>query len=56
MAKTRAVHTSDESGLVLALDGGSLRVGRIRADAGKETAQEFSKRAGLSARDRFESA
>lgn len=45
----------DDGGLVLALRDGSLRVGRVRADSGKEHASEFSKRAGLSAGDRAES-
>lgn len=46
----------DESGLTLALAGGSLRVGRVRAELGKEPAREFAARTGLSAGDRFESA
>lgn len=46
----------DEAGLVLALRGGQLHVGRVRADAGKEKASEFAVRAGLSVGERVESA
>ncbi len=46
----------EESGLTLALDGGSLRVGRVRAERGKEPAREYTARAGLSVGDRLESA
>lgn len=50
------VRSVDPSGLVLALDGGALRVGRVRADAAKEPAHEFAQRSGLAPGDRFESA
>ncbi|HXX48347.1 MAG TPA: formyltransferase family protein [Myxococcota bacterium] len=45
----------DESGLVVALRGGALRVGRVRADGAKEPAQAFAARAGLAAGGRLES-
>ncbi len=45
----------DERGLALALRGGVLRVGRVRADAGKEPAQDFAARTGLAAGARLES-
>jgi len=41
-------------GLRIALDGGTLRVGRVRADAGKEAAADFAARAGLAAGDVLE--
>jgi methionyl-tRNA formyltransferase len=50
------VSSVDASGLVLALNGGALRVGRVRADAAKEAAHEFAQRAGLAPGQRFESA
>ena len=37
----------DERGLCLALHGGVLCVGRVRADGGKEPAQDFAARTGL---------
>lgn len=40
----------------LALRGGSLKVGRVRGDAGKEPAAEFARRHGLEPGARFESA
>ena len=43
----------DEAGLRIALPGGSIRVGRVRADAGKEGAQEFAQRVGLRPGDRI---
>lgn len=46
----------DASGLRIALRGGVLRVGRVRADMGKEAASAFCERAGLSSGDRLESA
>ncbi len=45
----------DERGLVLALRGAVLRVGRVRADAGKEPAQAFASRTGLAAGARLAS-
>jgi len=50
-----SVMASDPSGLVVALRGGALRVGRVRADLGKEPAHAFAARAGLAAGGRFES-
>ncbi len=44
----------DASGLRLALRGGVLRVGRVRADMGKEAATAFAERAGLRSGDRVE--
>ena len=44
-----------EGGLVIALRGGSLRVRRVRGDAGKEAAEMFAARAGLAPGARFES-
>lgn len=41
-------------GMVIALRGGSLRVKRVRADAGKEAAEMFAARAGLAPGGRFE--
>ncbi|MFQ5699102.1 MAG: methionyl-tRNA formyltransferase [Myxococcota bacterium] len=46
----------DEDGIRIALRDGTLRVGRVRADAGKEAAREFAARHSLRAGDRFESA
>ena len=46
----------DASGLRLALRGGVLRVGRVRADMGKEPAAAFVERAGLGSGDRIEGA
>jgi methionyl-tRNA formyltransferase len=37
----------DSMGLVIALRGGALRVGRVRADGGKEAAHAFAARVGL---------
>jgi methionyl-tRNA formyltransferase len=45
----------DAAGLVVALRGGALRVGRVRADQAKEPAQAFAERAGLGAGGRLES-
>ncbi|MEE9278686.1 MAG: methionyl-tRNA formyltransferase [Myxococcota bacterium] len=45
----------DSSGLRLALRGGVLRIGRVRADMGKEAASAFAERAGLASGDRVES-
>jgi methionyl-tRNA formyltransferase len=46
----------DERGLRIALRGGSLRVGRVRADGAKEQGAAFAARRGLRAGDRLESA
>ncbi len=46
-APAGTVESIDDGGLVLALEGGRLRVGRVRGDAGKEPAQAFAERAGL---------
>jgi len=48
------VRAVDASGLGIALRGGTLRVARVRADAGKETAQQFAERAGLTPGARLE--
>ena len=45
----------DEGGLRLALRGGSLRVGRVRGERGKEAAYDFCQRRGLRTGDRLES-
>jgi methionyl-tRNA formyltransferase len=45
----------DDDGLALALRGGTLRVGRVRAGAGKEAAGEFAERSGLAPGERVES-
>ena len=42
-----SVVACDDAGLAIALRGGSLRVKRVRADAGKEAAQMFARRVGL---------
>jgi methionyl-tRNA formyltransferase len=42
-------------GMVIALRGGSLRVKRVRAEAGKEAAEMFAARVGLAPGGRFES-
>ena len=34
----------DEKGIVIGLRGGTLRLGRIRADRGKEPAQDYVRR------------
>jgi methionyl-tRNA formyltransferase len=39
----------DEKGIRIGLRGGALRIGRVRADAGKEPAAEFVERCGLEA-------
>jgi methionyl-tRNA formyltransferase len=49
------VIASDSTGLAIALRGGALRVGRVRADGAKEPAQAFAERAGLGAGGRLES-
>ena len=45
----------DDKGLVLALSGGRLRIGRVRADGPKEPAQQFAQRVGLGTGDRVSS-
>ena len=54
-AEPGTVGCVDERGIVLALQGASVRVGRVRGDSGKEPAQEFAKRTGLEAGERIES-
>ena len=44
----------DATGLRLALKGGVLRIGRVRADMAKEAASAFAARVGLSSGDRVE--
>ena len=46
----------DAQGLRLSLSGGSLRIARVRADAGKEAALAFAERVGLRKGDRLEGA
>ena len=46
----------DKDGLLLALSGGALRIGRVRADAGKEPVADFAARRGLAAGHRIQSA
>ncbi len=46
-AATGSIVTIDDAGLHIALDGGTLRIGRVRADGGKEGAAEFASRMGL---------
>ncbi|HTO69681.1 MAG TPA: methionyl-tRNA formyltransferase [Myxococcota bacterium] len=50
-----SVVSCDASGLVVALRGGALRIGRVRADAAKEPAQAYAARVGLAPGARFES-
>lgn len=45
----------NERGLRIALAGGSLEIGRVRADTGKESARVFAERVGLRAGDRLAS-
>ncbi len=45
-----------ESGIAIALAGGDLRVKRVRADKGKESAARFAERVGVRPGGRFESA
>ncbi|HKC50627.1 MAG TPA: methionyl-tRNA formyltransferase [Myxococcota bacterium] len=45
----------DDSGLVIALRGGALRIARVRADGAKEPAHVFAARVGLGVGGRFES-
>ena len=45
------ISSVDDEGMVIALKGGSLRVGRVRADGGKESASDFLERAGLGVGD-----
>lgn len=54
-AKPGTVTSIEDTGLCIALDGGSLRVGRIRADRGKEPARQLALRAGLQVGDCLES-
>ena len=50
-APTGSVIDVAESGALIQLDGGVLRVGRVRGDAGKETSADFAKRTGFKAGD-----
>jgi methionyl-tRNA formyltransferase len=50
-----SVSRCDASGLLVALRGGALRVGRVRADQAKEPAQAFAARVGLGPGGRLES-
>jgi hypothetical protein len=43
----------DRDGLLIALRGGRLRVGRVRADAAKEPAAAFAQRCSLKPGSRF---
>ncbi len=45
--------SSDDNGMVLAVGDGAIRIGRVRADSGKEPAQAFIERSGAT---RFDSA
>ncbi len=54
-AEVGSVVAIDGAGLAIALRAGVLRVKRVRADAGKEAAVDFAKRAGLEIGQRFES-
>ena len=45
------IDESDGGNLILQLDGGRLRVGRVRADSGKEGAADYAKRTGLQVGD-----
>jgi methionyl-tRNA formyltransferase len=54
-AEPGTVVSSDGAGLAIALRGGVLRVKRVRADAGKEVAQDFARRVGLEVGQRLES-
>ena len=54
-AAAGSVVPSDGTELAIALRGGVLRVKRVRAEAGKETATDFAKRVGLELGQRFES-
>lgn len=52
-APAGTVVSIDEDGIGIALHRGSLRVGRVRADKGKEPASEFAARWRLGVGDRF---
>jgi methionyl-tRNA formyltransferase len=54
-APAGSVVACDADGIAIALRGGVLRAKRVRADAGKEGAQDFAKRVGLEVGRRFES-
>ena len=53
--KPGTIAAVDHEGMVVALNGGSLRIGRVRADGGKEPAKDFVSRAGLAVGDAFRS-
>jgi len=48
-----SVAAIDDKGMVIALAGGSVRVGRVRGDAGKEPAAEYAARSGLAVGDQL---
>ena len=50
-----SLHKVDENGIVIALRGGALRLGRVRADKGKETAQDYVARLEIPVGHLFES-
>lgn len=54
-APAGTVMAIDADGLRLALCGGSLRVGRVRADGGKEAARAWAERAGVRPADLLQS-
>ncbi len=54
-ARLGTIAAIDEQGILLALAGGALRIGRVRADAGKEPAQAFAARVGLAIGERIAS-
>jgi methionyl-tRNA formyltransferase len=54
-AEPGVVLACDASGLLIALRGGSLRVRRVRGDAGKESAADFARGVGLEVGQRFAS-
>jgi methionyl-tRNA formyltransferase len=53
-ARPGTIVAVDEAGLHVALDGGTLRVARVRADRGKEDALAFARRAGIGPGDAIE--
>ena len=54
-ASVSTVYAIDENGVQLALSGGALQIGRVRADKGKEPAAEWAARAGIRVGERVES-
>jgi methionyl-tRNA formyltransferase len=53
-ARAGTVSAVEDDGFVLALQGASLRIGRVRSDGSKEGARAFAERRGLRAGDRVE--